>query len=219
MSKEIISRAEFARRANVSAAAVTKACTKRLIKAVVGKRIDAAHPDAIKYLESQKPKVDIVINGETFKPAESKRGWDAKNEQKKKDDQSQPIEVPENIEEFADMSLRDIIDKFGTDVRFLDWLKATKEIEIINEKRIKNAISKNELVSRELVKFGIIDPIDSTFTKLLTDGSKTIARRATAMQDSGRSLADIEDFVKDQIASFIRPMKAKIKRSFKNVKH
>lgn len=154
-------------------------------------------------------------------PAPSKpRGWAARRETKKREapinHDDQIFAVPEDIQAFADMTLRELVEKFGTDIRFLDWLKATKSIEDINEKRLKNAETKGELVSRQLVRHGILDPIESAHVKLLTDGSKTIARRATAMHGSGRDMEDIEKFVAEQITSFLRPMKAKIARTLKN---
>lgn len=154
------------------------------------------------------------------KPAPAKpRGWTAKKENQKREAAKQDdtiYAVPEDIQAFADMTLRELVEKFGTDVRFVDWLKATKAIEDINEKRLKNAETKGELVSRQLVRHGILDPIESAHVKLLTDGSKTIARRAAAMSGSGRDVEDIEKFVADQITSFLRPMKAKIQRTLKN---
>jgi len=125
--------------------------------------------------------------------------------------------VPEYIGDLADMTLRELIMQFGTDVRFVDWLKATKEIEMINEKRLKNAESEGTLVSRRLVKIGIIDPLESAHIKLLTDGVKTLARRTVALHESGRDLSEIESFISDQISSFIKPVKAKVKRALKNV--
>jgi hypothetical protein len=127
------------------------------------------------------------------------------------------IEVPEDIEEFADMTLRELISRFGTDVRFVDWLKATQSIEAINEKRLKNAQTKGELVSRHLVKIAIIEPIESAHVKLMTDGAKTIARRAAAMAQAGKPVAEIEAFAIDQISSFIKPVKAKVDRALRNV--
>lgn len=164
------------------------------------------------------------INSETpaVKQPEEKphvRGVAAKNDKRKKappaaiDPEAMLLEIPEDITTFADMSLRELVTRFGTDIRFLDWLKSIKMIEDINEKRLKNAVAKGELVSRDLVKLGIIDPIESAHIKLLTDGAKTIARRATAMHSAERSLDDVEKFVKDQITSFIRPIKAKVART------
>lgn len=153
------------------------------------------------------------------KPPRKPSGWTARREKQKQEAAAAPpeiLEVPEDIQAFADMSLRELVERFGTDVRFLDWLKATKAIEDINEKRLKNAETRGDLVSRQMVRQGILDPIESAHVKLLTDGSKTIARRATAMHGSGRDMEDIEKFVADQVTSFLRPMKAKIKRTLKN---
>lgn len=125
-------------------------------------------------------------------------------------------QVPEEIEKFADMTLRELIERFGSDYAFVDWLKAMKSIEDINEKRLKNAATRGELVSRDLVKRGIIDPIESAHIKLLTDGAKTIARRVVAMTGAGRPIEDAEKFVAEQITSFIRPIKAKVARALKN---
>lgn len=126
------------------------------------------------------------------------------------------FEVPGDIQAFADMTLRELIEKFGTDTRFVDWLKATQTIEAINEKRLKNAVSRGELVNRNLVRVGIIEPIDAAHIKLLTDGAKTIARRASAMTAAGREPEEIEKFVADQISSFIRPVKSKVARALSN---
>lgn len=127
------------------------------------------------------------------------------------------LEIPEDIQAFADMTLRQLVEKFGTATRFLDWLNATKRIEDINEKRLKNAQTRGELVSRQLVKVGILDPVDTAHRKLLTDGAKTIARRVTAKNAAGDSLESVEEFVVDQLSSFIRPMKAQVSRIVKRI--
>ena len=270
IEQKLVSKAEFARMANVTHAAVTKAIANGLSAAMQGKRIDANHPLAIKYVKSKTPvEQEIVVqtvavdplhdqavayresSGKTSvsalqrelkigynraknivdaingvyapKPQQKDepviRGYAAKNDKRKKappeaiDPEAMLLEIPEDITAFADMSLRELVTRFGTDIRFLDWLKSIKMIEDINEKRLKNAVAKGELVSRDLVKLGIIDPIESAHIKLLTDGAKTIARRATAMHSAERSLDDVEKFVKDQITSFIRPIKAKVART------
>ena len=123
-----------------------------------------------------------------------------------------PIAVPEDIEAFADMTLRELISRFGTEVGFIDWLKATKHIEDINTKRITNAEKSGELVHRDLVKNGIIEPVNAAHLKLLSDGSKTIANRMTALHKAGATVEEIEKFVSDQISSFIIPLKKKIGR-------
>ena len=126
-------------------------------------------------------------------------------------------EIPDDILKFADMTLREIIQRFGTDTAFLDYLNAVKRIEDINEKRLKNAATRGDLINRKLIKVGVIDHFDQAFNQLLSDGAKTIARRVTAMYGAGRSVEDCEHLVADQISSFIRPAKAKISRTLRNV--
>jgi len=218
----------------VTPAAITKATRVggSLHAAMLGKKLDATHPSAVAYELEHRPKVTISVDGGTPVPLEEfndqvgvppviagrPTGHVAKNQSKKEGKYEEgSFTVPEYIGDLADMTLRDLIMQFGTDVRFVDWLKATKEIEMINEKRLKNAESEGTLVSRHLVKVGILEPLDSAHIKLLTDGVKTIARRTVAMHDSGRDLSDIEDFISDQVSSFLKPVKAKVRRALKNV--
>ena len=277
MVKKLVSRAEFARLAGVSAAAVTKACASGLKGACSGKRIDASHGVAVAYLQSKAdaqtpppatgvdpryeeavefcrgadsytvsglqralrlayPRARAVVDmmkaaglvpakGEpppVIVPPRTVKGHAAQTQTKKSEalhsleSGSTLHQVPEEIEKFSDMTLREIIERFGSDYAFVDWLKAMKSIEDINEKRLKNAQTRGELVNRKLIKVGVIDPINSVHIKLLTDGAKTIARRSTAMHDSGRPLEDIEKFVAEQITSFIRPVKSKVARALRN---
>ena len=282
MVKELVTRAEFSRRSDVSAASVTKACAGVLKNAVEGKRIDAKHKDAIAYLKKHSKEkapthvagidplyedaVDVckkanrysaniikqslnigttratkifktmtaagdVPDKKEMKAAEKdidavvdsvieertkshKRGHVSKNEAKKQKPPSDDLILgaPDDIQGLADMSLRELMEKFGTDTRFVDWLRATKSIEDIAEKRLKNAEKSGELISRELVRIGIISVIDGAFTRMLSDGSKTIAVRAKAVIDAGGSQMDVELLVAKQLTSFINPTKSKMKR-------
>lgn len=126
------------------------------------------------------------------------------------DEQDGLVEVPTDIQMFADMTLRELVDRFGTDVRFSDWLSATQKIEMINEKRLKNAETEGRLVSRALVKSAILDQIDAVFVRMLTDTAKTVASRAQAMAKAGGDLVEIRAMVEDQLGAVIRPAKVKM---------
>ena len=283
MVKELITRAELARRAIVSAPAVTKACVTILKSATEGKQIDANHPDVRKYIadhtggttnepatgidERYEEAIQVCRAKQRYTVSHIARSLKIGNARAKKifammqaagTDKPAPAgppgattttprvvkptlagtdkvkytkktaalaniesgtvihEIPEDIKNFADMTLRELIQRFGTDIAFLDWLKAVKEIENINEKRLKNAQTRGELVSIKLVKTGVIEHFEIAFNKLLTDGAKTIARRITAMHGAGKSVEDCEAFVADQVSSFIKPAKAKISRALRN---
>ena len=227
MVEQLVTRSQFARMTGVSAAAITKACGNEVLlkKAVVGKRININHPSAVSYTQAhcESEKITVAPPPPVEQKSKPVTGYTARNRAKKQD--RQPVtdpedmlhDIPEDIRAFADMSLRDLVDRFGTDVAFVDWLKATKSIEDINEKRLKNAMTRGELVSRHLMKIGVIEPIDEAHIKLLTDGARTIALRVHTMTAAGKSVEDCEKFVADQMTSFIRPIKAKITRTLKNV--
>jgi len=172
---------------------------------------------ATKVVPSKEAQKKARQNEEPEKAAEPKlRGHASIREEKK---QAKPIveTVPEHIQEFADMSLRTLIQKFGTDLRFLDWLKSIKTIEEIEEKRIKNASASKELVSRKLIRVGILDPIEATHRKLLADGPKRIAARVKALTAAGAEVNEIEKFISEEITSFLQPMKSKVTKAMRDV--
>lgn len=134
------------------------------------------------------------------------------------DTEYDPLEgIPDDIRKLADWSLRDLVNRFGSDVRFGDWLKALKSIEEVHDKRLRNAEREGELVHRNVVKAGIIDTINTYHRRLLTDGAKTIGTRAHALVESGASAQELEELAADQIGSFIRPCKSKMERVMRNI--
>lgn len=157
-----------------------------------------------------------VIRGQT-KHVETKKSEALRNLNENVEQGQTIHEIPADIVKFADMTLRELIQRFGSDVAFLDWLKATKAIEEINEKRLKNAQTRGDLVSRELVRRGIIEPIESAHIKLLTDGSKAMAVRASALIKADEPVESVEKYIAEQITSFIRPVKTKVKRALRDI--
>lgn len=278
MSKKLLTRAQFAELAGVSGAAVTKAAAASLKAAVSGKFIDAAHPDALEYVEKKAraqtppaaigidpmyeeavelcqnsdrwsvnhiskglnigtarakrifatiqaadvqttPKREQAIDEHIKKKAPHVRGTAARREKMKAapvEEDDEPLGIPDNIAEYADMTLREIIFKFGTDTRFVDWLKAVKSIEDIHEKRLKNEQTEGNLVNRDLIRTGVIEPLNTAHVKMMTDGAKAISVRVPAMAAAGEDTIKIEHYVSGVISSFIRPVAAKVERVIKN---
>ena len=166
---------------------------------------------------SEKP----VVPPPKEKPREPHvRGWAAKRETEKAEEAAtygdEPIEVPEDVTTFADMTLRELIAKFGTDKRFVDWLAALQKIEMIEERQIKNATAKGRLISRELVLNGIIDPINSAHLKLMQDGAKNIAAGIASKVAAGYSPAELDAHAADVISTLLRPVKDRLARAVKN---
>lgn len=288
--KKLMKKSEYAGVCGVSATAITKAVRTVLAPAFDGKRIDAAHPVAVKYFEkhtagsaiqpatgidplyeqalklcqdtgrfsksniarglnigfARAGKIFTMIEAAGGKnlpnaattaatpppppgkktpppPPPAVTGHTAKNNSKKSaalaklndklENGTTLHEIPEDILAFVDMTLRELLLRFGTETAFKDFLSATKQIEDINEKRLKNAATRGEVVSRTMVRTGIVEPIDTAFNNMLTDGSKTMSIRITAMVNAGKDAAEVEDYIKKTLSSFIRPTKAKVARS------
>jgi len=131
---------------------------------------------------------------------------------------NEEFEVPEAIEAFADMPLREVIEKFGTDTRFEMFLKALKTIEDINTRRVKNSAAIGELVTRSLVIKGVIDPFNAAHLKIMQDGAKSITTAVITKHEAGISSAEIEAHVSDILGTFIAPIKKKITRALRNAK-
>lgn len=286
MQKKILSKSKFAKQAGVNPSTVTRLSNTILKAAVVGKQIDAAHPDAVKYLEDRErdqtpaaatgldplyeeavascnesgrysisfiqrklrvgynraskivgvmrvnglipeknqaaPTADInpdegAINGvRTTRPRGQAAVKNTKKRQPPPEEREGTIDIPEDIQAFGDFTLRELIEKFGTDTRFVDWLSATQKIEAINEKRLKNAQTKGELISRDLVKVGVIDTFNAAHLRLLKDGAKSIAAGVISKHAGGAELSEVEAYVSDILGSFIKPVKGKIARVLKN---
>lgn len=278
--KKLISRTEFAKIANVTQGAVTRAAKTSLREAVDGKYIDLDHAAAQEFIKKNiraktpetLPGIDplyedaiqlcrdtgkwsanvikqnmnvgstratkifnqILAAGgrEKFEREEKvlasvaepksahARGTAAKRQQEMAADTGEIEEspIPPNIEIYADMTLREIYEKFGTATRFKDWLAAMKDITVIQERQLKAARLQGELVSRKAVHDFIVDPINSTHIKLLRDGSQTIAVRTKALVESGADVGELKKFIEETLTSFIRPMKSRVTRALENLK-
>lgn len=231
-AKKLITKTEFAKLCGVSTAAITNACNRKncgLHEALINNKIDPDHPEAQNYKNNRRPHPTKIKQNHKTKHV---RGTAAKKQQRKNeslaklaakergdkiDDENELMELPEDIEAFKHYTLQELVERFGTDTAFSEWLSAMQKIEIIKEKTLKNAETEKRLVSRELIKIGIIEPVNVAHERMLTDGVQNIATRVKAMVEAGKTIEEIQDKVADTIASFIRPIKAKVKRTLNNV--
>jgi len=287
MAKNLQKRSEFAKLAGVAPSAITRQCRpgKPLAPACVGKRIDADHPAAVAYVESQKsPSWDEAVAqsgtdplyaeaveacqragrwaaefisqelgvprdrgrvlarliraaGAHGRPAPPEdppkpkplkpvpRGQAAVREARKQAPPVDPagagepevVEIPPEIQAFADMPLRELVRRFGSDVRFLEWLKAVEKLEVIEARRLKNAETAGRLVARDLILKAVIDPIKSAHLRLLSDGAKNIAAGVQSKALAGATLPELEPYVADVVGSFLKPVQAKIARGLREL--
>lgn len=216
-------RADFAVLCGVSRAAITKACAKggRLEKAFdpKTKNIDIAHASAREYhlAKTGKKIPDARAYSQHTRgvaAGKEKRSPAAKKTASAKNIKLPKLEPPEKIAEYLDMSLRDIVDKFGTDTQFIDWLKAVKEIESIRDKRLRNDERENKLIPRELMNI-VVGSFERCFSLQLNDASKTISARLYSYVKAGRTVEDATQLVEDQIGAPIKDAKRRIAEMLK----
>ncbi len=209
----LVKKIDFAKICGVTPAAVTKATAGPLKPALVGKRIDINHPLVRDYMQDR----DITIPKIRQKEPSKLPPRDPVQKSEKRTYEDILVDIPEDLHDYLQWTLIQIYEKFGTIERFDTFLDAVKTIEMVEDRRIKNAKSAGVLVSRELIRIGIVEPIDRAFHQLLTDGAKTMNMRIHTMIKSGSDEEETEKMVIDNLTSFIKPLKSKMKRELRKI--
>lgn len=205
-----MSYADFAKLAGVTNQTIHAHCLKKLKPACAGKRIDADHPAARKYLETRK-------KNQAGKAAPHTKRKRVREHQRTANfgEISNPPPTSADVGTFAHMTLHELISRFGTETAFVDWLKAAKMIEDVEEKRLKNAERRGELIAKDLVAKHILNAIESGNVLLLTDGAKTIAASVYGLSAAGEEVAAAEEQVSKIIGRFINKTISKIQSALK----
>lgn len=130
---------------------------------------------------------------------------------------------PPGVVEGSSEDLRDLtelllplVERFGTDTRFSDWLSSLKDIELIREKRLKNGETEGGLISRELVKTFVFGAIEAANKRLLGDAAKTIASKVFNSTRAKGTLEEAQRLVRDEISKQLKPLKATAARHLRH---
>jgi hypothetical protein len=178
-----------------------------------GRRIDALHEDAIKYAHDRDQKKAVA---KRMKPKKQ-----PVNTVNTGTDDEYAIDDWEtgrrDLGEVQDMSLRWIVMRYGTQNRFLLWVRALHELEKVRERRIKNDEREKLLVSRKLILKGIIDPIQTFIVRILTDGAKTMGMRAHSMAIGGKTVDEVCEYMQKTIGSYASRVKDDIASAVRKI--
>lgn len=130
---------------------------------------------------------------------------------------------PPGVVEGSSEDLRDLtelllplVERFGTDTRFADWLSSLKDIELIREKRLKNGETEGGLISRELVKTFVFGAIEAANKRLLGDAAKTIASKVFNSTRAKGTLEEAQRLVRDEISKQLKPLKTTAARHLRH---
>ena len=197
MPKTLISKQQFATLAGVSGAAITAALRGDLAGALVVDRIDQNHETALAYLRDQG-----VDPEEKWPPEEM-------------DPDPATTEV-RDIGQYMHLTLSELIERFGTERSFRDWLEALNKLESLREKRLNIEERQRTLISRELVRSHVFGAIDAGFRRLLTDTPRTIVAMIYAKAKADVPLEETERAVREVMQKQLSPIKSTAARVLRN---
>lgn len=233
----LVTRAEFARLDGISAMTVTRYCRTRFADACIGSRLNLDHPTIAGYLADRAaisprtaarpappptPELESVA-APTAEPTAPQPPPPSPADLTPLPRPSSPVRVDGldptdrvDVEKYADWTLRQIADVFGTVTAFKDWLDARKKQVSIREKELKNWESEGLLISREAVRTHVFGHIEGVNRRLLQDVPITIVRRVYALARSDTPPEDAERLVREILGSELRPVKEKAARALRN---
>lgn len=210
--------------AGVSRAAITKACKTTLADACVDDRVDIDAPCVVEYLARKGVALaPSKRKGKAPRPPEPATEHEHEPDppsSREPDLEPTPRGVPEldvdgYSDEIAELTVKQVVDRFGTARAYKDWLEAHEKRERARKNYLDNEETEGNLISRELVQAQLFAAIDAVFRRLLQDTPKTVVRRMYAAANSGQSIEDSEGVVSELISSQLRPLKEDIARKLR----
>jgi hypothetical protein len=225
----LVTRRELSRIAGVSDSAISKACGRagklgELAPACVDERIDVDH--AVRYLKKHGRRPPPRPR-EREEPPSDVRPYRPEQDESVASEEPPPrfIRVAmtggegpqsiEDIERFADMTLREIVNRFGSMTAHRDWLDMRKKQVDIHEKELKNRQTDGELIPREAVRVHVFGVLEELHKRLLQDVPKNLVRTIYGMAKSGTPVEEAERDARDKIGSLLRPVKDKAARALR----
>lgn len=232
----LVSRAEFAARAGVSKQAISKALKGALRAALVGERINVDHPAAAAYLASHGKRAPTAPAARAPTKARKRAasgpltptdqgapvGNDPERATAARRGGEQPprLAADEGLEQlartqYADLTVREIAEKWGTFTRFTDFLDALKTIAETTRLELQNEEKRGSVISREMVHKSIFGALDGMFSRLLGDMPRTISGRIFALATSGAPREQAEHEVRNLISSQLLPVKTRAAKALR----
>lgn len=234
MAQRLISRAELARRADVSKAAITQRCAKDFVPAIVGKKLDLDHPVIQSFLTERGVQTPAPARAPTRSrkaarpaPPEPTGSRDeglgeqfaptAFRPDLPPDDPRRAFSPgsPEDLEYLGSL-LEPLVAYFGTDEGCKNWMIALREKENIRAKRLDNEETEGLSIPREFVVVHILSLLEETNKRLLGDMPKTLVRRLFSLANTGATHTDGEREAREAVSSHLDAVRQKISKSIRD---
>jgi hypothetical protein len=229
---KLITRADIARLAGVSKAAITQACRTKLRAACHEDLVDAEHEASASYLKAHRKRLPRSLATRSPrskrpdpKPARPKRTPTNLRGAGRKRKIEPPEDAPDaeapKLDEWGfcdaiqDLTAGEISQRYGSNRAYAIWLDAYQKQQRARELYLKNEQTEGALVSRELVLTHVFATLDVLFRRFLTDVPKTGAAEIYAQALSGASIERGESKLKDINEKQLKAVKLKILRALK----
>jgi len=85
----------------------------------------------------------------------------------------------------------------------------------IHDLELKNAVKEGRLVAREVMIRGVWNPLETFLVRILTDGAKTMAATVHPLVKSNGTKEEVELAIRQELTSFIIPLKESIQKALK----
>jgi len=237
--KRILTRAELARAAQVSKAAVTKWLSGPGAPAAAGTGVDIDAPVAVAFLAKHQARAARAAAAPTpsgkpapaapaVPPAPPKPGRGrtaaptpptdapAVAAPHKRGAPPPELDAAGYAPSLDSLTLGEIVRRFGTVEQFSNHLSACAKIETTRKTWLDNGVTEGKLIKRELVATHLIGIIDGLCKRLLSDTARTIVLRLTSHVKAGGSVEDGEKIAVDLLSSQLQPVKETAARVLRN---
>lgn len=224
----LLKRSQLATLAGVSRAYVTKECRPGgfLHDAIVGNYIDVDHPQVnswliakgVDELGASKPKAAKKSSKKTTKKTAAKPKAKQPRASTAKPAGHDDSGSAQDAAAIADLTVRQIAQKFGGQAQFQNWLKSLHIIENIRERRLKNEEHEGSLIERTRVESALFSLIEEQNQKLLSDLPKTLARTIRDQAISGAPVEQSEREVRDAVGKALAATSGKVSHSLAKFK-
>lgn len=214
----------------VSRQYITRYIKEHCPEAKIGTKIDINHPVMHSFMESKgadmskqlKPADERTshlattpVSQSESKLSKSRRHLIPTNERPKITATTNKTVEEIDISDHGNLTLNELVAYFGSDESYRGWLMAKKTQTEIVEREIKVHEKKGELISRDFVSKAIFGLIEEFTTRLLVDSSVSIATKVFAHCESGDSIEEATETVRNEISKPLKGAKAKITKNIK----
>lgn len=223
MLTRLVSKIEFSRLCGIDKSTITYQLQNKLAPAVIDNRVDANHELAAAYINKclRKGKPGTYEGFKQVQPEEIIEAPELEKIAPKKKPKKKPAVAtkekrdlaPPNIMQLVDWTLGDILRVYGDTDSFTNFLKNMKTGLDIQKVFIKNQQEEKKILSFEVLTRGVIDPLQESILRILTDGKKTICKKIQTAFKSGKDINAIEAVYAKQMGDHFGSLIDKIEKT------